>query len=98
MNEGQNSSKHHNNRCPCLSLKWVPKSTFKIEFQESRQKCIFSTLVCVIPELLSPILMILHVTYVLLHYGVMIFYMIVELLLLLMLLLESLLSLNVVND
>ena len=33
----------------------------------------------VIPELLSPKLMILHVTYVLLHYGLMIFYMIVDL-------------------
>ena len=32
------------NRCPCLSLKWVPKSTSKTQFQESRQKCIFSTL------------------------------------------------------
>ena len=33
----------------------------------------------VIPKLLSPRLMILHVTYVLLHYGLMIFYMVVEL-------------------
>ena len=33
----------------------------------------------VIPQLLSPRLMILHVTYVLLHYGLMIFYMTVDL-------------------
>ena len=33
----------------------------------------------VIPQLLSPRIMILHVTYVLFHYGIMIFYMIVEL-------------------
>ena len=33
----------------------------------------------VISKLLSPRLMILHVTYVLLHYGLMIFYMIVDL-------------------
>ena len=30
-NEGQNSSKYHKNRCPCLSLKWVSKSTSKFE-------------------------------------------------------------------
>ena len=28
-----------------LSIKWVPKSTFKFQLWESRQKCIFSTLV-----------------------------------------------------
>ena len=32
LNEGQNSSKSHKNRCPCLSLKWVSKSTSKLEF------------------------------------------------------------------
>ena len=37
-----------------------------------------SSWVHVIPQMLSPRLMILHVTYVLLHYGLMIFYMIVE--------------------
>ena len=41
LNEGQNSSKSHKNRCPCLSLKWVSKSTFKTQFLESKQKCIF---------------------------------------------------------
>ena len=45
LNAWQNSSKSHKYRCPCLSLKWVPKSTFKTQFQESRQKCISSTLV-----------------------------------------------------
>ena len=30
---------------PWLSLKWVPKSTFKTQFWESWQKCIVSTLV-----------------------------------------------------
>ena len=42
---GKNSSKSHKYRCPCLSLKWVSKSTFKTQFWESRQKCLFSTLV-----------------------------------------------------
>ena len=42
---GKNSSKSHKNRCPCLSLKWVPKSTLKFDFREIWQKCIFSTLV-----------------------------------------------------
>ena len=44
LNEGQNSSKSHNNRCPCLSLKWVLKSTLKTQFWESWKKCIVSTL------------------------------------------------------
>ena len=42
---GPKHSKYHKNRCPCLSLKWVLKSTFKTQFQESREKWIFSTLV-----------------------------------------------------
>ena len=48
LNEGLNSSKSHKNRCPCLSYKWVLKSTFKTQFRESRLKCIFSTLVWLI--------------------------------------------------
>ena len=36
----EKSSKSHKNRCPCLSLKWVPKSTFKTQLWESRKKCI----------------------------------------------------------
>ena len=39
-----------------------------------------SSMKCVIPQLLSLELMILHVTYVLLHYRLMIFYMIVDVL------------------
>ena len=31
--------------CPCLFVKWVHQSTFKTQFRESRQKCIFATLV-----------------------------------------------------
>ena len=34
LNEGQNSSKYHKNKRPCLSLKWVSKSTFKIYFEK----------------------------------------------------------------
>jgi len=45
LNEDQNTSKSHINRCPWLSLKWEPKSTFKTQFWESQQKCIFSMLV-----------------------------------------------------
>ena len=45
LNEGQNSFKSHKNRCPCLSLKWVSKSTLKFQYRESRKNCIFSTLV-----------------------------------------------------
>ena len=45
LHEGQNSSTYHKNRCPCLSLKWVPKFTFKNEFWESWQNFFFSTLV-----------------------------------------------------
>ena len=45
MKEGPNSSKFHKNRCPCLSVRWVPKTTFKTQFRKSRQKCIFWTLV-----------------------------------------------------
>ena len=45
MNEGQNRSKSHKNRCPCLSLKWVSKSTLKFQFRESWKKCIFLSLV-----------------------------------------------------
>ena len=45
LNKGQNSSKSHKNRCPFLSLKWVPKSTLEFQFQENQQKCIFLTLV-----------------------------------------------------
>ena len=33
------------NMFQCLSLKWVSKSTLKFQFQESRQKCIVSSLV-----------------------------------------------------
>ena len=45
LNEGQNSSKSHKNRYSCLCLKWLSKSTLKIQFWESKKKCIFSTLV-----------------------------------------------------
>ena len=45
LNEGKIAPKSIKNRCPCLSLKWVPKSTFKTQFWKSRQQCIFSTLV-----------------------------------------------------
>ena len=45
LNKGRNRSKYHKNRCPFLSLKWVPKSTFKTQFQENWQNCMFSTLV-----------------------------------------------------
>ena len=30
---------------PWLSLKWVPKLTFKTQFRESKQMCTFSTMV-----------------------------------------------------
>ena len=42
---GLDRSKSHKNRFPCLSLKRVPKSTFKTQSRENRRKCIFSTLV-----------------------------------------------------
>ena len=45
LNEGQNNSKYHKNRCRCLSLKWIPKSTFKIQFRECWKKFLFSTFV-----------------------------------------------------
>ena len=34
LNEGQNSSIYHKNRCPFLSLKWISKSTLKFKFWE----------------------------------------------------------------
>ena len=37
------NSKSHKNRSPCLSLKWVYKSTLKFQFPESRQKCILGS-------------------------------------------------------
>ena len=39
LNEGQNSSKSHKNRCPCLSLKWVSKIYFKIWIFRQWKKC-----------------------------------------------------------
>ena len=45
LTKGQYSSKYHKNRCPCLSLKWVSKSTLKSKFLKSRKSYIFSTLV-----------------------------------------------------
>ena len=41
LNEGQNSSKSHENRCRCLYLKWVYKSTFKFEFWEIEKNATF---------------------------------------------------------
>ena len=41
----QNSYKSYKNRFPCLYIKWVSKSTLKFQFQESKKKCILSTLV-----------------------------------------------------
>ena len=39
LNECQNSSKSHKNRCPCLFLKWLSKSTLKFEFFRKWKKC-----------------------------------------------------------
>ena len=37
-------SKYHKNRCSCVSLKWVTKSSLNFQFWECWQACIFSTL------------------------------------------------------
>ena len=41
LNEGQNVSKSHKIRCPCLSLKWVPKNTLKFEFWDIEKNATF---------------------------------------------------------